>query len=213
MNPLMRRARGLVGLVVLLLVAALSACTGSLLESKVAEPQVYVLHNGGVPTASVAYPIQLSIALPSAAPGLDTTRIAVLRNGNQLDYYYGARWGGTAPQVLQTFLVSYLQRSQGFKSVVSEDARIDADYLLDVQLQDFQAEYADAATAPTIHVALVAQLIDIKARKTIATLNAQASVTATENRLSAAITAFQTAAQQATAALAQQLTVALSQPN
>ncbi|MES1196605.1 MAG: hypothetical protein ABUL58_06645, partial [Steroidobacter sp.] len=84
---------------VLIAAALLGACgTGDILQSKVDEPQVYVLKPAKTGTAQVAFNFELAVSLPTAAPGLDTDHIAVLRDGNHLDYYHGARWGGTVPQ-------------------------------------------------------------------------------------------------------------------
>ncbi|MGE0115725.1 MAG: ABC-type transport auxiliary lipoprotein family protein [Steroidobacteraceae bacterium] len=189
----------------LLATLALTGCVGEILQSKVDEPQTYVLQASDAGTAAVAYPIRLSVALPSATPGLDTQRIVVLRNGNRLDYYYGARWGGTAPQVVQSFLISLLQNQQGYKNVVAESARLDADYLIDIDLRHFQAEYVNGKDAPTIHVALWATVSEVKSRKSVAALQASASVAASDNRLGAVVTAFQSATQQASASLSEQL--------
>lgn len=189
----------------LLTTLILTGCVGEILQSKVDEPQIYVLQAGDAGSAGVAYPVQLSVALPSAAPGLDTQRIAVLRNGNRLDYYYGARWGGTAPQVVQSFLISLLQGQQGYKNVVAESTRLDADYLIDIDLRRFQAEYVNGKDAPTIHVALWATVSEVKSRKSVATLQASADVAASDNRLGAVVAAFQSALQQAGISLSEQL--------
>jgi cholesterol transport system auxiliary component len=193
--------------------ALLTGCVGDILQSKVQEPQTYVLHTGDAGSAQIAYPLQLSIALPSAAPGLDTTRIAVLRNNNQLDYYFGARWGSTAPQVVQSFLVSLLYNQQGYKGVAAEGARIDADYLLELELRDFQAEYTSENSNPVVRVQLIGALINIKSRKAVATVKGAASVTAHDNKLSAVVAAFQSATQQAGVALSEQLTASLAKAN
>jgi len=163
------------------------------------------------PTAAVAYSAELAVSLPTATPGLDTARIAVLRAGNQLDYFYGARWGGTTPQVVQAFLVALLQSQQAYRSAVAENSRVDADYVLDVEVRDFQAEYRSEGAAPLAHVSLMATLINIKSRAAVAQLRASATITATDNRLGAVVTAFQAALQQATVNLSEQLTASLEQ--
>ncbi len=189
--------------------AALAACgAGDILQSKVPEPQVYVFKPTAAGAAQVAYNFQLAVALPTATPGLDTDRIAVLRDGNHLDYYYGARWGGAAPQVTQAFVVSLLQSQQGFRNVVAEDTRIDADYLLEISLQDFQAEYVGNA-APTVRVTLIANLINIKERQSSPLIRSTAAVVAKDNHLAAVVTAFQSALQQTTTNLSEQLSVSL----
>lgn len=196
----------------LLCATLLSACTGSLLQSKVDEPQVYTLRPAPVPAAASTRDVELAVGLPTAIPALDTTRIAVVRAGNQLDYFFGARWGGTAPQVVQTFIVTLLQSQHAYKSALADNSRVDPDYILDIELRDFQAEYsgpANADAAPVIHVNLLATLIDVKSRATVGQLQAFANVTATDNRLSTVATAFQSALQQTSISLAEQLTASL----
>lgn len=197
-------------LAVLMLGLMFSACsTSDILESKVTEPQVYVLKPADAGTAQVAFKSQLAVALPTATPGLDTDRIAVLRNGNHLDYYYGVRWGDAAPAVVQAFVVSLLQSQQGFRNVVAEDARIDADYLLEITLSDFQAEYTSNNDAPLVRVTLAANLINVKERTTSPLLHATAAAQATDNRLGAVVNAFQTALQKATVSLSEQVTASI----
>jgi len=194
---------------ILLLVTLISGCgTADLLKSKVAEPQVYVLKPTDAGVAQVAFDHQLAIASPTALPGLDTDRIAVLRDGNHLDYYFGARWGGSAPQVTQAFIVALLQSQQGFRNVVAESARVDADYLLEISIVDFQAEYA-GSVAPVVRITLVANLISIKQRKSSPAIRVTANVNAKDNNLGAVVSAFQSALQQVSANMSQQVVAAL----
>jgi cholesterol transport system auxiliary component len=193
------------------LMLAASGCTGSLFESKQAVPQVYLLKPTPMAAGSDAkLATSLSVAALSVTPGLDTTRIALLREGTQLDFYAGARWGDTAPQVVQTFIVALLQDSADFLHVTSEQARVDSDYLLDLELRDFQAEYRGAAAPPVVHVSLVANLVRIQTRKSLSLLHANAAVPAAANNLTAVIAAFQSATQQASESLVQQVRTALS---
>ena len=137
------------------------------LKAKVAlEPQVYVMKVANADTAQVAYNQQLAVALPTATPGLDTDHIAVLRDGNHLDYYYGARWGGTAPQVTQAFIVSVTAIAAGFPQC-GFCRRHHVSMLIicwKFLYRIFQAEYADS-TSPTVRVTLIANLINIKERQ------------------------------------------------
>jgi len=199
--------RRLVRLVpVLFMASLLGACgTSEILQSKAPEPQVYVINPLDTGTAQIAFNHQLAIALPTATPGLDTNRIAVLRDGNHLDYYFGARWGGTAPQVVQAFIVSLLQSQQGFRNVVAEDARVDADYLLEISITNFQADNGNGG-APSVRVALVGNLIDVKRRTSSPLMRATATVISKDNRLGAVVSAFQAALQQSTLSLSEQVT-------
>jgi cholesterol transport system auxiliary component len=190
---------------------AMSACTGSLLETKLAVPTVYVLAASPPGATSAATSaVDLAISVPTAAPGLDTDRIAILKESRQLDYYRDAQWGAVLPRVAQTLVVDSLQNQQLFRSVSTEQARVSANYFLDLAVRDFQAEYKDESSPPTVHVTFVGSLIRIKDRKLIAVVPATASVQTTENRLSTVIEAFETAAQQAASSLGKQTAEAIA---
>ncbi|HEU4485490.1 MAG TPA: hypothetical protein VFR96_08385, partial [Povalibacter sp.] len=80
-----------------------------------------------------------------------------------------------------------------FRSVATEQARVSSDYLLDVEVRDFQAEYAGAANVPVAHVTLVGRLVRIRDRKLLEVMTATATQPARENRLSAVAAAFEAA--------------------
>lgn len=196
-----------------LAVALLSGCsTGSLLDSDTPTPTNYVLAAAppaSSATSSPASQADVAIAHPDVAPGLDTRRIAVLR-GRQLDYYRGAEWGAGVGEVLQTLLVSSLQDQQLFRSVTAEQARVSSDYLLDVEVRDFQAEYAASAVIPQVRVTMVSRLIRVANRETIATIHASALRSATQNRLGEVAAAFEAAAQQVALELASKTATAVA---
>lgn len=185
--------------VVLAAIAAFgTGCSGSLFESDLPAATRYVISAPAAAetaTVSGASEIDLAIGRPDVAPGLDTERIAVLR-GHELDYYRGALWGGTVTETVQTFMVTALQDQRRFRSVAAEQARIAGDYLLDIEVRDFQAEYAGTASSPTVRVTLVGRLIRIVDREMVDTISATATRAAGENRMSAVAAAFQTAMQQ-----------------
>ncbi len=192
----------------------LSGCTGSLLESKLPVPTVYVLAaapaNSAATTANNAMAIDLAIGQPTATPGLDTDRIAVLHEARRLDYYREAQWGAALPQVVQALVVGSLQKQNFFRSVTTEQARVTVNYLLDLEVRDFQAEYATDSSPPTIRVTLVGSLIRIKDRKLIGVFPVSVTVTAAANRLGSVVEAFESAAQQDAIALGQQTSKAIA---
>src|SRR5690606_23350997 len=92
-------------------VTAMTACTGSLFESDIPVSTKYVIATvppAAAPGTSISASKNVSIGRPDVAPGLDTTRIAVLK-GRELDYYRGAAWGGSVTEVVQKFLVDSLE--------------------------------------------------------------------------------------------------------
>lgn len=170
----------------------LTGCsTGSLFDSDTPVPQNYVLAPAPAASADASpAPVDVAITRPDLAPGLDTDRIAVL-NERQLDYYRGVRWGSRAIEMIQTLVVDSLEDQRLFRSVTPEQTRVAGDYVLDLQVRDFQAEYTASATAPTVHIALVGRLIRVIDRKLVATVSADAKTQANEDRLREVLAAFE----------------------
>ena len=182
-----------------LLCLLLGGCSSGFFETKIAVATVYVLAPAKLDSSvSSAAPldVDLAIALPVAAPGLDTERIAALYDARRLDYYKDAQWGALAATVTQSLLVTTLQNQKLFRSVTPEQARVSATHVLDVQLQDFQAEYAAGKSNPSARVSMTASLIRLKDRKLLASFPIGAAVDADANRMNAVIAAFEAAAQQ-----------------
>lgn len=188
---------------------ACSAC-GSLLETKLPASTSYVLAPAPAPAAGVARSdADLSIGRPDLAPGLDTERIAVLK-GRQLDYYRGAQWGGRAAEVVQTLLVDSFQDQQLFRSVTAEQSRVASEYVLDISVRDFQAEYASDNAAPTAHVTILARLIRVTDRQLVDTFAATAQSKASDDRMTAVAEAFESAAHKVVLELAQKTATAIA---
>jgi cholesterol transport system auxiliary component len=172
---------------------ALGGCTTSIFDSEAPIPMSYVLRSASAATNSVAHTaVDITIDRPHTVPGLDSDRIGVLR-GHQLDFYRAVRWGSPAPEVMQVLLVDSLQDQHVFRSVTREESRIASDYVLDVQLRDFQSEYAEGSAIPTIHVGAVVRLVRVPDRKLVATMIADSRVQAAEDRMAAVATAFEKA--------------------
>lgn len=190
---------------------ACAACsTRSLFDSDVPVPTSYVIASApagaisGVPVTQV----DLSIGRPDFAPGLDTDRIAVLK-GRQLDYYRRVRWGGRSVEVVQSMLVASINDQQLFRSVTAEQARVATDYMLDIEVRHFEADYAEGSR-PQAHVMMLGRLIRIPDRKLVTTVSSSARVTAREERMAAVAAAFESAAQQVALDLAKQVAVAIA---
>jgi cholesterol transport system auxiliary component len=178
--------------------------TASLFDSETPIPTNYVLAAAPpakAPTQSLASNIDLAIARPDVIPGLDSRHIAV-QKGRLLDHYKGTEWGGSVSEVVQTLLVGSLDQQQLFRSVTSEQTRVSADYILDVEVRDFQSEYVEGEGSPQVRVTFVSRLIRIKDRELIATLVSTALKPAADNRMGAVAAAFESAAQQAALDLA-----------
>jgi cholesterol transport system auxiliary component len=193
-----------------LAILACSGC-GSFLETKLPTSTSYVLAPvAASPSAGVQRSdADLSIGRPDLAPGLDTERIAVLK-GRQLDYYRGAQWGGRTTELVQTLLVDSFQDQQLFRSVTPEQSRVASEYVLDITVRDFQAEYAGENAAPTAHVTILGRLIRVSDRQMVDTFTATAQSRASDNRLNAVAAAFEEAAHKVVLELAQKTAASIA---
>ena len=193
-----------------LLVSALgvAACTGSLFHSKAAPPTVYLLSAGqasprdglpasGAPAAgrpAPEIPVDLAVLKPKARAGLESDRIAVLYPDRRLDYFADARWSGPLGEVLQDLAVQEFHSHANLRTVSGDGSVFTSAYWLEIEVTDFQAEYASAASAPTVHVQFLARLGSSGDRHILGQFAASARQPAAENRLSSIVDAFAHAA-------------------
>jgi cholesterol transport system auxiliary component len=189
---------------VMLCAAVLAGC-GGLKSSQPAE-QVYVLHaapaNVAAPGAAASQPVGgvLRIPRPDAQPGLDTSRIALTRAGNELDYFADSRWGESLPKVLAAFAVESIAHSGHFETVVDTAATpVMGDFDLLLTARHFEAAYAGetVGAVPTARVAFDCVLLGGAPRRVLGRCDAEAEEPATDNRLGAIVGALQRAAQKA----------------
>lgn len=153
---------------IILAALALAGCS-SLLPKGGPAPRVYTLNALSVPKEpKVALPISLKVLKPQAAPGLETERIALRKDNNQVDYYADARWAADAPTLLQSTLVESFEASRRLRSVSNDLVVLKSDYDLLIELRDFQAEYKGSQTE-AVRVRLTAKLIHTASEEIIKT--------------------------------------------
>jgi cholesterol transport system auxiliary component len=136
---------------------------------------------------------QLVIETPVAPSGLNTNRIALARSPITLDYYAGATWTDSAPQLVQTLLIESFENTGRIVAVGRESVGLKPDYVLKLELREFQAEYEDPKAPPTVHVRIIAKLVRMPAREIVASHTAEQKQAATANTLDAVVDAFDTA--------------------
>jgi cholesterol transport system auxiliary component len=101
---------------------------------------------------------QLSIDTPLSSDAIDSTRMLVMPSPGALETYKGGRWADTAPLVLRTLLIQAFQDSNRIAGVGALTSGMHGDFLLAIDLYDFETQYADGAPRATIR--LNAKLID-----------------------------------------------------
>ena len=171
---------------------ALPGCAGSLFQSKAVPSSVYLLSAHVAPVhSSVA--ADLAVMRPRLRAGLDTDRIAVLYPDRRLDYFADARWSGPLDEVVQDLAVQAFAGAARLRNVSAEGSAFASGYWLELQVDDFQAEYAAAGGVPTVHVHFTARLGTAGDRKLLGSFEATADQAASDNRLSAIVDAFERA--------------------
>jgi ABC-type uncharacterized transport system auxiliary subunit len=196
---------------------AVTACTGSLFRSKVVPPSIYLLSaptgikaaasssssssSSSASSSSAPAPLvaDLAVLKPRVRAGLDTDRIAVLYPDRRLDYFADARWSGPLDDVMQDLTVQAFRNGARLQNVSSDASVFASGYWLEIEIADFQAEYASARAPPTINVRLLARVASAGDRNILGSFSAAARQTATDNRLTAIVDAYERAVNSALA--------------
>lgn len=92
----------------------------------------------------------LRINTPQANRMLDSSRIAVMPQGDVMSVYQGARWNDRGPTLLRDRLMQAFRDDGRVAALSSDDANLQADYLLDADLTAFQSEYRNGQPVVTL---------------------------------------------------------------
>jgi cholesterol transport system auxiliary component len=151
------RRRGITAL--LLCLPMLSTGCGGLL-GKASERPLYRL-NPNVTLAQTPPRVGalLVIATPTAAAGLDTNRIALIRSPVAIDYYADGEWIDRPPFLVKQALIEGFQKSGAFAGVASEGLGLNANYVLNTNIRDFTAIYDAPDGPPLARIRIAAELI------------------------------------------------------
>jgi ABC-type uncharacterized transport system auxiliary subunit len=181
-------------LAVLACVLVLAACTG-LFKDKAIPPAVYLLTAAPAPgIAGRQIPADLSILRPRVRTGLESDHVAALYPDRRLDYFADARWSGPLDQVIHDLAVQTFSAQASLRNVSADSTAFASGYWLEIEVLDFQAEYAAGADAPTVNVRLLGRLGSAGDRRVLARFEASSRQAAADNRLTAIIAAYERAA-------------------
>ena len=204
------------GLALLLVCLGLTGCSG-LFRSNAKPEQIYYLRppaaSAAAPAASgaaatvapsAAEPMSLRVVRPLADPGLDTTHIMLVQADHRMNFYSGSRWPAPAPELLEALAVQTLRASGEWASVQDSASPFPADYLLQLHVRRFEADYTQGGEAPSAQVVLDCTVGRRQGREVLATFTATGSAAAGTNHLSQVVAAFEQATGAALNALVQQ---------
>lgn len=189
MIPMIYRRLVLAVTVAAVLGGVLAAC-GTLPVGK-PPPQLYSLTPKSTYPADLPFADwQLGVDRPTSPAGLATARIAVAKQPLTLDYYAGAQWIDEAPNMVQRLLIESFENSDRIVGVGPESIGLRSDFVLRMELREFQAEYFDGAVLPTVRVRLNAKLVKMPQRHIIASTTEERSIVATDNRMETIVRTF-----------------------
>ncbi len=200
MNPVRSWARALA-----LLACSLAAgCSGLFHSSSKAEQTYFLRATATAAAAGEPLPAALRVAALGADPGLDTTHIVLVQPDHRMGFYSGSRWPAPAPTLLGALTVQTLRASGSWASVQDAASPFPTDFLLQLTLRRFEADYSSGAAAPEVHVVLAAVLGRRDAGDVVGSFEVAGTATAAANRMGEVVSAFEQATNSALAALAQQ---------
>jgi len=158
-------------------------------------PQIYALRPALSAAQGSGSKVSWALAIqkPDAAGNLDSARIALARNGMQLDYYAKAAWPDRLPDLVQTALLAGFEATGRIDAVSRDEDALQSDYQLSTDLRDFEARYDTPNGAPTVAVTIVAHMSDTKSRKILANLSVNLTEPASANSVDAVVQALNTA--------------------
>jgi len=155
----------------------------------------------GSPPAVAA---SLRVSRPLADPGLDSSHIVLVQADHRMNFYAGSRWPAPAADLIETLAVQTLSASGQWATVMDSRSPFPSNYLLQLAVRRFDADYSGGGAAPEVHVVIDCIIGRREGRDVVATFVAAAAATAAANRLTDVVTAFEQATGTALAALSQQ---------
>jgi cholesterol transport system auxiliary component len=144
----------------------------------------------------------LQLPRPSADPGLSTELITLVRSDHRMDYYVGSRWAADLPDVVETLAIDTLRASGAWGAVHESPSPFMSDFLLQINIRRFEADYTGGGAAPRVFVVLDCTLARRLGRDLVTSFVAEGEADASENRVSAVVTAFEQAANAALTTMA-----------
>lgn len=194
------------GICALALLGVLLGGCSSLLHSSAQPEQTYYLRAPAATPATAAAGTlgSLRVELPVASPGLDSSRIMLVQADHRMNFYAASRWPGAAPRLIEALSVEALRAAGAWSSVQDSASPFPADYLLQIAVRRFDADYSGGGAAPEVHVVLDCSLGRRAEREVIASFVAQGTAIAGGDRMREVVAAFEQATGVALTSLSQQ---------
>jgi len=163
-------------------------------------------------TTSLGVPPSLQVPRPQADPGLATELITLVRSDHRMDRYAASSWAGSLPDVVETLAIDTLRASGNWASVHDAPSPFAADYLLQITIRRFEADYTAGggdAGSPKVFVTLDCTIARRIGRELITSFVAEGVADADANTMSAVVAAFEKAAHAALGSMAERSAAAI----
>ena len=184
---------------------ALTGC-GGLFHSSLQPDQVYILRSAPIPTGAATQSLAASVRVnrPTANPGLDSSQIVLVQSDRRMSFFSMSRWASPPANLVEMLAVEKLRGLGAWQSVADSTSAFPSDYVLLITVRRFEADYTGGGVAPEVHVVLDCIIGKREGREVVASFLAEASVKASENRMSAVVPAFESATNAALDSMAAQ---------
>lgn len=202
--------RAAIAWLIVLALALLSACSGTLLPKPAAPPARFTLDDAGLAMAqAAAEPVSrralasapvLVVASTRAAPGYDTRRMVYLRRPQEVEVFAFHEWVDAPAQMLAPLLVRALQDSGSFRAVLLAPTAAVGEWRLETDLIRLQQDFTDPPSK--VRLTLRAVLLDTATRQTIAWREFDVTVAAAGDNPTAGAAAAQRATRRTLLAVA-----------
>ena len=144
-----------------------------------------------------------------ADPGLATELITLVRSDRRMDRYAGSSWAGTLSDVVETLAIDTLRASGNWAAVHDAPSPFSSDYLLQIDIRRFEADYTGGGDAPKVYVTLDCSIARRVGRELLTSFVAEGVADAEANRMSPVVAAFEKAANLALASMAERSAAAV----
>ena len=130
----------------------------------------------------------LRFVTPLAEGPVDSSRILVKSEGNEIKAYQGARWSKKSPVLVRDQLIDAFRRDGRFAGVLTGTSPARSDLTIAGELNAFQSEYQDGMPVALIRLDL--HLIDERTRNTLASKRFEYHHPATGEQVEEIVEAF-----------------------
>lgn len=146
-------------------IALLAACS---VLPKAESPDVYRLPSTPLQRDNApAVNWTLRVDTPNAERMIDSSRIAVLPQGDVVSVYQGARWSDNATTLLRNRIMDAFRDNGRIAGLSSDETSLQADYSLAGDLRSFQSVYENGQ--PMVVIRLDARLVKNNGLRIVAT--------------------------------------------